>query len=69
MVEDKKNGSYPYCVFYNSFGDREYPDFRAVECHSSIADGLNAVKFFEYLDKKILEKLYSIRPIEYQQQL
>ena len=49
LVEDKKNGSHPYCVFYNSFGDRQYPDFRAVECHSSISDGLNAVKFFEYL--------------------
>ena len=69
LVEDKKNGSHPYCVFYNSFGDRKYPDFRAVECHSSIADGLNAVKFFEYLDKKFLEKLNSTKPIEYEQQL
>ena len=69
LVEDKKNGSYPYCVFYNSFGDREYPDFRAVECHSSIAEGLNAVKYFEYLDKKFLEKLDSLEPIEYEHQL
>ena len=69
LVEDKKNGSNPYCVFYNSFCDRQYPDFRAVECHSSIADGLNAVKFFEYLDKKFLEKLNSTKPIEYEHQL
>ena len=55
LVEDKKNGTYPYCVFYNSFGDREYPDFRAVECHSSIADGLNAVKFLSILTKSFLK--------------
>lgn len=69
LVEDKKNGNHPYCIFYNSFGDREYPDFRAVECHSSIADGLNALKYFEYLDKKFFEKLNSTKPIEYEQQL
>ena len=69
LIEDKKNGEYPYCIFYNSLTDREYPDFRALECHRTIVDGLNALKYFEYLDKKFLEKLNSIKQIEYEHQL
>ena len=55
LVEDKKMALIETVFFYNSFGDRQYPDFRAVECHSSIADGLNAVKFLSILTKSFLK--------------